>query len=214
MDARTGLSRDAFFGMLVRTLPDRPHPPWTAIDWGPKNWASGASICARAAGGAVYPGDEGDHYRLNPGEAWAETYRVMDERKAGATGSGWELVDPSFLPNDFALQAAERDVSQPWTATSKTVLRTTFTPKGKRIWTTPIVTPLDGDLKVVVTLPRGGVHDVVLLDAKTRATVASGLLAGMKTKRITTTVCGARSLVLKISQRGAYGRVVAAVERP
>jgi SagB-type dehydrogenase family enzyme len=33
MDGRTGLSRDAFFGMLGRTLPDRPHPPWNAIDF-------------------------------------------------------------------------------------------------------------------------------------------------------------------------------------
>jgi SagB-type dehydrogenase family enzyme len=33
MDARTGLSLDAFFGMLARTLPDRPHPPWTALDF-------------------------------------------------------------------------------------------------------------------------------------------------------------------------------------
>ena len=37
MDARTGLSRDAFFGMLARTLPDRPHPPWTAIDFPPES---------------------------------------------------------------------------------------------------------------------------------------------------------------------------------
>ena len=33
MDARTGLSLDAFFGMLARTLPDRPYPPWTALDF-------------------------------------------------------------------------------------------------------------------------------------------------------------------------------------
>ena len=33
MDARTGLSLDAFFGMLARTLPDRPHPPWTPLDF-------------------------------------------------------------------------------------------------------------------------------------------------------------------------------------
>lgn len=36
MDARTGLSLDAFFGMLARTLPDRPYPPWTAIDFPPR----------------------------------------------------------------------------------------------------------------------------------------------------------------------------------
>ncbi len=33
MDGQTGLSLDAFFRMLERTLPDRPHPPWTAIDF-------------------------------------------------------------------------------------------------------------------------------------------------------------------------------------
>jgi len=33
MDARTGLSLDAFFRMLARTLPDHPHPPWTALDF-------------------------------------------------------------------------------------------------------------------------------------------------------------------------------------
>ncbi len=33
MDAQTGLSLDAFFNMLARTLPDRPHTPWTAFDF-------------------------------------------------------------------------------------------------------------------------------------------------------------------------------------
>ena len=33
MDGKTGLSRDAFFTMLARTMPDRPHPPWTAVDF-------------------------------------------------------------------------------------------------------------------------------------------------------------------------------------
>ncbi len=33
MDRRTALSRDTFFGMLARTLADRPHAPWTTIDF-------------------------------------------------------------------------------------------------------------------------------------------------------------------------------------
>ncbi len=33
MDERTGLPRDVFFRMLERTLPDRPHAPWTALDF-------------------------------------------------------------------------------------------------------------------------------------------------------------------------------------
>ena len=63
----------------------RSNSPWRAIDWGPKHWASSAGICAREARSEVFPGDEGDRYHLNPGEAWAETYRLMDERKAGIT---------------------------------------------------------------------------------------------------------------------------------
>jgi len=33
MDGLTGLPLDTFFGMLGRTLPNRPHPPWAAIDF-------------------------------------------------------------------------------------------------------------------------------------------------------------------------------------
>ena len=33
MDGRTEMTSDAFFGMLARTLPDRPHTPWTAVDF-------------------------------------------------------------------------------------------------------------------------------------------------------------------------------------
>jgi SagB-type dehydrogenase family enzyme len=33
MDGHTSLPLDAFLGMLARTLSDRPHPPWSAIDF-------------------------------------------------------------------------------------------------------------------------------------------------------------------------------------
>lgn len=193
---------------------NRSNAPWTAIAWGPKNWASAASICRRAAEGSVYPGDEGDHYELNPGEAWAETYRIFDERRVGATGSGWQLVDSSFLPDEAALQAAERDVLQPWSTTTKAVFKHRFAAEGKRVWSIPIQTPLDGDLRAEITLPRGGTHTVSLIDATRKTTVADALWFGTSTKRIATTVCGQRTLVLRVTQRGAYGRVVVAVEKP
>lgn len=193
---------------------NRVNPPWTAIDWGPKHWASHASICRRAADGSVFPGDEGDNYELNPGEAWAETYRLVVEQRTGAAGSGWQLVDPSFLPDDAALAAAERDVVHPWTATTKSVSRTRFTPKGRRVWSIPITTPLDGEIAITIKLPKGGLHDAVLVDRDRKAALATALWAGPTTKRITTTVCGPRSLVLRVGQRGAFGRVVATVARP
>lgn len=193
---------------------NRLNAPWTAVDWGPKNWASAANVCRRAADGTAYPGDEGDHYVLNPGEAWAETYRLLDEQKSGATGSGWELIDPSFRPDEPALQAAERDVLQPWATSTRATFKHRFTTKGKRLWSIPIATPLDGDLAISISLPKGGIQDVTLVDATRKTTLATGLWSSTKTKRITTQVCGARSLVLKITQGGAYGRVVVTVEKP
>ena len=94
----------------------RSNSPWQAIDWGPKNWASAADICARVGRNEAFPGDEDEHYAQNPGEAWAETYRLMDERKAGITTATWPIIAPSLYPTEAALVAAEKDVVQPWTA--------------------------------------------------------------------------------------------------
>jgi hypothetical protein len=175
---------------------------------------SAANVCRRAADGTAYPGDEGDHYELNPGEAWAETYRLVDERRAGAVGSGWTLLDASFRPDELAFQAAERDVLQPWASSTRLVARHRFTTKGKRLWLMPVATPLDGDLSITISLPKGGIHDVALVDRASKATLATGLWSGTTTKRIATQVCGARSLVLKVTQRGAYGRIVVSVDKP
>jgi hypothetical protein len=185
----------------------RLNPPWTAIDWGPKNWASLQNICSRAASGSVYPGDEGYHYRLNPGEGWAETYRLLDERRAGVTGSGWQIVDPSFFPNDAAFVAAERDVVQPWTTGRTSNHATRFTARSKRVWRLPLTTPLDGTADITVSFPRGGLHEVALVDPARKNILATGLWSGRTTKKIVTDVCGQRSLTLRITHTGAFGRV-------
>ncbi len=93
----------------------RSNAPWRAIDWGPKHWATVANVCARVARGEAFPGNERDDYSRNPGEAWAEVYRLMDERKVGITTARWQIIAPSFYPTEAALQAAERDALQPWT---------------------------------------------------------------------------------------------------
>jgi len=192
----------------------RVNSPWLAIDWGPKNWASTEDVCRRAEEQTAYPGDEGDHYSLNPGEAWAETYRLLDERNASATGSGWQIIDSSLYPDDAALEAAENDVLQPWTIGRKTVFRRTFPARGKRVWLIPLNTQLDGLLEITMTLPRNGLHEFELL-ADDRATVLQkGLWASTTTKRITTTICGQRSLFLRVTQKGAFGRVTVTAATP
>jgi hypothetical protein len=67
---------------------------------------------------------------------------------------------------------------------------------------------------VTISLPKGGVQEVVLVDRDRNAVLGKALWSGAREKRVTTTLCGARSLVLKVRQRGAYGPVVATVEKP
>ncbi len=192
----------------------RTNAPWLAIDWGPKNWSSAVDVCERANAQTAYPGDEGDHYSLNPGEAWAETYRLLDERKAGAVGSGWQIIDSSFYPTETALQAAERDVVQPWTAGRRQALRRTFTKRGAATWLIPLATPLDGILDVQVALPPGGLHEVALLSADRRTVLQKGLWSSLTLKTLTRTLCGDRSLFLRVTRKGALGRVTVTATTP
>jgi hypothetical protein len=65
---------------------------------GRKRWASAASVCSRVSRKQAYPGDEGTNYSLNPGEAWAEVYRLLDERKAGHHDGVVADRRPELLP--------------------------------------------------------------------------------------------------------------------
>ena len=190
----------------------RANTPWRAIEWGPKHWASAADVCARVARGEAYPGDQNEHYAQNPGEAWAETYRLMDERKAGVGTARWQIIAPSFYPTEAALQAAERDVRQPWTVGQRTVFRRALR-KGQ-VWWIPLQTPLDGSLAVTVKLPRGGLHKAALLAADRTTVIKRGFSAGQRQRKIAGTVCGQRSVYVRVTQLGAPGPVTVATSRP
>jgi hypothetical protein len=190
----------------------RSNAPWPAIDWGPKRWASSASVCARVARQEAFPGNERERYAQNPGEAWAEAYRLMDERRAGIATGRWEIVSSSFFPTDADVQAAERDVLEPWTAGRRVELRRVL--KRGQVWWIPVATPLDGAIAATVTIPRGGRHEAVLLAANRRTLIKRAAAAGPRTRRIRGTICGQRSTFLRVTQRGAPGLVTAAVAIP
>jgi len=95
---------------------NRRNDPWDASDWGPKRWATAVGVCSRVAAGTAYPGDEGDHYTLNTGEAFAEAYRFLNIQRGGTWANFPLLVDPSFMPTADSIAAALSDVQQPWTA--------------------------------------------------------------------------------------------------
>ena len=193
---------------------NRLNAPWTAVDWGPKRWASAANVCARATRREVYPGDEGSNYALNPGEAWAEAYRLMDERKAGIGTQTWQIVSRSFFPNEAALRAADADVLQPWTAPRTTVSTRVFGKATPKTWLIPLATTLDGNLRISATMPNGGTHDVTLVGANRRTVVGRAEWVGQRVKRLDGSVCGQRSLFVRVTQKGSLGRVRVSVTLP
>lgn len=192
----------------------RQNPPWRALEWGPKHWASSASVCPRAGRNEAFPGDQGRNYALNPGEAWAEAYRLMDERRAGITTATWPIIAPSFYPTEQALLAAERDVLQPWTKGRVLSFQRTFRGAAARLWWIRIATPLDGDLRVSATLPRGGTHEVALVAGNRTTVVQRGQWVSQRVKRLSKVVCGQRSLFVRVTPRGAAGLVRVTVSVP
>jgi hypothetical protein len=193
---------------------NRLNAPWSAIDWGTKRWASGANVCARAAAGSVFPGDEQAHYRLNPGEAFAEAYRVLNEKRRGATAFSWPIVDGSFWPDSAALARVEDDVLRPWTAPTTRNVSARFTARQTRTWSTPIATPLDGDLRVTLRVPAGSGYGLTLLAADRRTVLARGQWSGTTSKTLSYQVCGGRSLVLRVTREGAPRRFTVQVSTP
>lgn len=191
----------------------RSNPPWRAVDWGPKRWASAQRVCARAKSGTVFPGDEGHRYTLNPGEAFAETYRVLAEQKAGAVLSSWSVVDGSFYPDAAALRAAAEDVAKPWTSSAAKTVRGRFKVGGPRRWLMPVATPLDGELTAELRLPSGRLDTLELVSPEGRV-LSRGLWASASSRRLSFVVCGQRRLALRVTSGGAAGRFDLTVTRP
>jgi hypothetical protein len=190
----------------------RANPPWNAGTWGPKRWATRAGICPRAATGAINP-DDYSNYELSPREAWAEVYRVVNDRRAGLASLTWSIVDDSFIPDDAVLRAAEADVTTPWTAPTTSRITARFRPGGPLRWQTTVAAPLDGTFTAELRLPRGRTDNLELLGADGRA-LARGLWAGPSSKRLAFVVCGRRSLTLRVTLGGPPGTFALSISRP
>jgi hypothetical protein len=185
---------------------NRVNPPWRAIDWGTKRWASYMNICARVAQGTAFPGDEDAAYELNPGEAFAESYRVLNERDRGLPFI-WPIVDASFIPDTGALQALREDVVNPWTASTTRTIRVRFT-GSRRVWTQQVTTPLDGQLSAT----SGGSNDIQLIDDG--HSVARGTWTTGGGKALAYQVCGRRSVGLRVARVGTARTIMLKLTQP
>jgi hypothetical protein len=180
---------------------NRVSPPRLVLDWGTKRWASYEGVCARVAAKTAFPGDEGLNYSLNPGEAFAETFRVDVETGGTGVGFTWPIIDASYRPDAQALAAVREDTLHPWVGATSTTIRGRFA-KGRPTWSTTLATPLDGDLRVDVA----SAADLTWRSADGRRILARGSWNSTGRKSATYLVCGARSLQVWLRRNGAAAR--------
>jgi hypothetical protein len=189
---------------------NRSDAPWSALDWGPKRWASAMQVCARTRSGELFPGaEDARHYTQNPGEGWAETYRVLNERKAGLAEAPWQIVTQALYPTAAALTAAEQDVTTPW-QTATTTTQTAVLSRTKKTRTFTFTTPLDGTLKLTLKHSAGMRLSVDLFASSTRT--AHVVTAGVVARSFT--VCGTRSYRVRVTELAGRGSVSLAVAKP
>jgi len=175
---------------------NRNDAPWHALDYGTKRWSSYENICAKAAGGTASPGDEGSHYFQNSGEAFAESYRVLNLQKLGLPDSGWNIVDPSFYPDATALTLLQEDITTPWAGPTVSNLHGSFGTGAVR--TFKVQTQLDGTLNARLISPT---------KAKMRLALYNSGTLVLRGTSIRYQICGERNLTLKVerlSGRGAF----------
>jgi hypothetical protein len=182
---------------------NRTDPPWSALDYGTKRWSSYENICAKAAAGTASPGDEGLHYFQNSGEAFAESYRVLNLQKQGQTTIGWEIVDPSFYPDATALALLEQDVTTPWVAPTLTKLHGSFGTGVVRTFS--VKSPLDGSFVARLVSPTKSKMKLALYNGGTL--VQSGTT-------IQTQICGERTLTLKVQRLSGRGAFTVTLSKP
>jgi hypothetical protein len=189
---------------------NRNNAPWDALDYGPKRWASSMQICAGAKQGMFAPGAEDPlRYETNPGEGWAETYRLLNQRREGVPESPWEIVSQTLYPTDAALAAAQLDVTNPWQTATATTRRGAVT-KSSRVRNYTVATLLDGSLKLTLRASKGLRVAVDLFASSTRVAHATG----SGTMARSTTVCGSRSYRVRVTELKGRGAFQLAVSTP
>jgi hypothetical protein len=191
----------------------RSDAPWAAVDYGTKRWSSYLQVCARTHAGQLFPGaEDATNYRLNPGEAFAETYRVLNERRLGVPESTWDIVSQSLYPDATSLALVEQDVTSPWQTNSVSSSTAALTTRA-RTRNVTVATPLDGALRVTV---RGVRNSRVALDLYTSggSRVSHTVVSGAASKSVSTTVCGTRSYRARLTLQRGSGRFRLAVSKP
>ncbi len=162
--------------------------PFSAIDWGTERWASFENVCRGKRRGAYFPGDEGTHYREDPGEAFAESFAFNRFPNARLR---WEYAR-SLKPSARSLAMVRRDVLSPWRRRRTVDFKGRLPAAGHSVAVRSFATPLDG--RVTVRLAGRGARGVeLLLRSRTgrRLRSSHGVALG---RAVSVTACGQNRL--------------------
>jgi hypothetical protein len=176
----------------------RLNTPWRGVALGTKRWATYMGICAGVEEGTLSL----QEYELDPAEGFAESYRLLVERKLALQPTPWEIVDPLFEPDDTALALIEQDVADPW------LRNTVLAVKGARTRTIRFSTPLDGKLTLSLRAPRSSVYELRVPGLPVRRALGRGPAT------VRTTVCGARQVRPTVRLVKGKGTFQLTVSRP
>jgi hypothetical protein len=146
------------------------------------------NVCSGVKSKQLFPGDQLWQYALNPGEGFAEAYRVLNRQQFGIDQLDWPISHRRCMPTSAALEAIRADVLRPWTAATDVRRTGRLDAKGRA--TVALSTPLDGALVL---------------------SVEGATIGGSDTAR--RTVCGARRTSVTLAGR-AGSRFVLIGSRP
>jgi hypothetical protein len=193
---------------------NRSNAPWSAEDYGTKRWASYMQVCSKTRAGQLFPGAETvPRYQLNPGEGFAESYRVLNERLAGLPEIPWSIVSRTLYPDATALNLLQQDVTTPWTAPTTTATSGALSLR-VRSRTTTVATSLDGTLRATLRAPARSRFALDVLTSAGGRVAHATTTAGSSTRTVTATVCGQRSLRVRVSRLSGSGTYRLATTRP
>jgi len=179
---------------------NRANPPFEGEDYGTKRWASYENVCSRTQANELFPGaEDARHYMLNPGEAFAEAYRVLNEQRLGLPLESWTIVSAALEPDPTALTLLEQDVTDPWTANAAKTYTAKLTSKAPTK-TFVVATPYDGT--IVVKPRQTSVKKVTVTLLGNGRSVKSRTFTGVTAASLSSTVCGLRQYTVRAKLTG------------
>jgi hypothetical protein len=172
---------------------NRSNSPWSAYDQGTKRWATHENVCTLERSHKVRT----DYYN-DPSEAFAESYADMQF-------PGVDFIYTDLLkPDQGAFDAIRADVLQPWSGPRSLTL------SGSSSRTFRLPTPLDGNASFRLSTPAGTSYRIGLLSGGHRLRRRSTRPVGTANY----TICGARTVTLKLTRVAGRGRFTVSARLP